>query len=75
MTYHMFRLLGLAFLRPLFARDLGALGAARLSWWGTLGQLTNLDFLDISECVDLSVPKPLEKFKDIAEGWDESEVQ
>jgi hypothetical protein len=41
----------------------------------TLGQLINLDFLDISECVDLSVPKILEKFKDIAEGWDESKVE
>jgi hypothetical protein len=41
----------------------------------SLGQLTKLDFLDISECVDLSIPKSLEMFKDISEGWDESKVE
>jgi hypothetical protein len=40
-----------------------------------MGQLTNLEVLDISDCVDLQdIPKSLEKFQSITIGWDDAKV-
>ena len=41
----------------------------------SLGQLTKLEYLDISDCVDLTIPKSLETFKDMAHGWDDEKVE
>ena len=41
----------------------------------SLAQLTKLEVLDISDCVDLTIPGPLEVHKSIAVGWDDDKVE